>query len=109
MRLDDTSGDPYVYSYSTDGGASWVTGNTSGAVGADVTTLSVPGGILSLDMTSGTPADGDQFFIQPSTADISIGISPTDSVVVNGVGKDIFGGVYQAAGASNASTSPLTS
>lgn len=107
VRLDDTSGDPYVYSYSTDGGASWVTGNTSGAVGASVTTLSVPGGILSLDMTSGTPANGNQFFIQPSTADISIGISPTDSVVVNGVGKDIFGGMYQTT-ASNASTKYYT-
>lgn len=92
VRLDDTSGSPYAYSYSTDGGTSWVTGNTSGAAGATVT-LSVPGGILTLD-TSTAPADGDQFFIQPSTADISIAISPTDSVVVNGVGKDIFGGVY---------------
>jgi flagellar hook-associated protein 3 FlgL len=95
VRLDDTSGDPYVYSYSTDGGTSWVTGNTSGAVGAATTSLSVPGGILTLDMTSGTPANGDQFFIQPSTADISVAISPTDAVTVNGVGKDIFGGMYE--------------
>ncbi len=94
VRLDDTSGSPYTYSYSTDGGASWVTGNTSGAVGTTVP-LAVPGGILTLDTTT-APADGDQFFIQPSTADISIAISPTDAVVVNGVGKDIFGGVYQA-------------
>lgn len=89
VRLDDTSGATYSYSYSTDGGTSWATGNTSGTVGPP-TSLAVPGGILSLNDPA---ADGDQFFIQPSTADISLGISPTDSVVVNGVGKDIFGGV----------------
>ncbi|EHJ46201.1 flagellar hook-associated protein 3 [Solidesulfovibrio carbinoliphilus subsp. oakridgensis] len=92
VRVDDTtSGPTYSYSYSTDGGTSWMTGNKSGLPGPP-TSLSVPGGVLTL---SGTPADGDQFFIQPSTTDISLAISPTDSVVVNGVGKDIFGGIYE--------------
>ncbi|EFL50281.1 flagellar hook-associated protein 3 [Solidesulfovibrio fructosivorans JJ]] len=90
VRMDDTSGPQYQYSYSTDGGTSWVTGNTSSNIGPP-TTLAVPGGLLTI--TAGAPADGDQFFIQPSTADIPIGISPTDSVVVNGVGTEIFGGI----------------
>ncbi|MFU2208664.1 flagellar hook-associated protein FlgL [Solidesulfovibrio sp. C21] len=90
VRMDDTSGAKYKYSYSTDGGTSWVAGNTSSAIGPP-TTMAVPGGLLTI--TGGSPADGDQFFIQPGTADISIGISPTDSVVVNGVGTEIFGGI----------------
>ncbi len=100
---DAPAGGPYTYSYSTDGGSTWVDNNTSGTDATGNPALSVPGGILTLDETLGTPAVGDQFLIQPSTANISIGISPTDSVVVNGVGKDIFGGMYQTK-ASNAST-----
>lgn len=95
VRLDqdcDFSG-PFAYSYSTDGGRSWVTGNTSGTPSATQVSLPVPGGSLTLD--SAVPlAAGSQYFIQPSTADINMAISPTDSVTVNGVGKDIFGGVY---------------
>lgn len=88
----------FAFSYSTDGGRSWVTGNTSGTVNsvAGTVSLPVPGGSLTLTAPGAGDdlAAGDQFFIQPSTADISVAISPTDSVVVNGVGKDIFGGIY---------------
>jgi flagellar hook-associated protein 3 FlgL len=85
----------FAFSYSTDGGRSWVTGNTSGVVdtGAGTVSLPVPGGSLTLASNGDPLTAGEQFFIQPSTADISVAISPTDSVVVNGVGKDIFGGV----------------
>jgi flagellar hook-associated protein 3 FlgL len=88
------SGATFAYSYSTDGGTSWVAGNTSGTADGTSVTLSVPGGILTLGDNGSTIAAGNQFFIQPSTADISISISSTDSVVVNNVGKDIFGGIY---------------
>lgn len=96
---DFTSATPFSFSYSTDGGRSWVTGNTSGTVDTvdGLVSLPVPGGTLTLAANGGVLAAGDQFFIQPSTADISVAISPTDSVVVNGVGKDIFGGVYNGA------------
>ncbi len=90
---DFSAGATFSYSYSTDGGTTWVTGNTSSAADGTAATLAVPGGILTLTANTGTVAVGDQFFIQPSTADISLKISPTDAVVVNGVGKDIFGGV----------------
>lgn len=85
---------PLTYSYSLDGGATWVKNNTSSA-GGPPTTFTIPGeGILTIDTSDPTsPAVGDQFFIQPSSADISIAISPTDSVVVNGVGTEIFGGI----------------
>ncbi len=103
VRLDEgcdfTTNTPFAYSYSTDGGRSWVTGNTSGvpnpATGA--VSLPVPGGSLSFSqdtLGTGALAAGSQYFIQPSTANINMAISPTDSVTVNGVGKDIFGGIY---------------
>lgn len=108
VRVDSSNatfaaGSTIQYSYSLDGGVSWVGGNTSGACDGTSATLSVPGGLLQLTSSGGTLDKGSQFLIQPSTADISIAISDTDAVVVNGVGKDIFGGVYQATGASNAS------
>ena len=108
VRVDSSNanfaaGSTFNYSYSLDGGVSWVEGNTSGVCDGTSSTLSVPGGLLTLTNSGGTVSSGSQFLIQPSTADISIAISDTDSVVVNGVGKDIFGGVYKATGASNAS------
>lgn len=101
VRLDSNASlpGPYVYSYSTDGGLSWVGGNV--ASGAK---LPVPGGFLELSSGAGnTLAAGDQFTIVPNTADISVNISPSGGIVINNVGKDIFGGLYQQAGASNAS------
>jgi flagellar hook-associated protein 3 FlgL len=95
------SGSTFSYSYSLDGGSTWVTGNTSGVCDGSSAELTVPGGTLTLSANGGSLSSGSQFFIQPSTADISIAISGTDSVVVNGVGKDIFGGVYQASGDTN--------
>uniref|UniRef100_I2Q2V7 Flagellar hook-associated protein 3 n=1 Tax=Desulfovibrio sp. U5L TaxID=596152 RepID=I2Q2V7_9BACT len=97
VRADGTgtfaSGATFPYSYSTDGGTTWMTGNTSSAADGTKAALAVPGGIVTLTANGGTLAAGDQYFIQPSTANISLAISPTDSVVVNGVGKDIFGGI----------------
>lgn len=95
VRLDEDCdfSAPFAYSYSTDGGRSWVSGNTSGTPSGTTVSLPVPGGSLTLD-SAATVVSGSQFFIQPSTADINVAISPTDSVTVNGVGKDIFGGVY---------------
>ncbi|MYL84847.1 flagellar hook-associated protein 3 [Desulfovibrio aerotolerans] len=100
VRIDDnnafTNGTTFGFSYSTDGGRSWVTGNTSGTVAnpPGSVSLPVPGGNLTLTTGGDSLAVGNQFFIQPSTADITVAISPTDKVVVNGVGKDIFGGIY---------------
>ena len=103
VRLDEacdfTTNTPFAYSYSTDGGRSWVTGNTSGVPnpGDGTVSLPVPGGSLSFSQDAvgtGTLTAGSQYFIQPSTANINVAISPTDSVTVNGVGKDIFGGIY---------------
>lgn len=88
---DFSSNASFKYSYSTDGGSSWVPATTT-ADGHSLA-LSLPGGILTLETSGGTVAAGDQFFVQPSTANISVSISPSDSVVVNSVGSEIFGGI----------------
>jgi len=87
------------YSYSLDGGSHWVGGNqASGA------SLPVPGGFLTLASNGGSSLNaGDQFAIIPNTADISLQISPSGEIVINNVGKDVFGGLYQSSGSSNAS------
>jgi flagellar hook-associated protein 3 FlgL len=57
--------------------------------------LAVPGGILTLKAT--TPLQlykNDQFVIKPYRADIELNIGFNASIVVNNVGKDIFGGIY---------------
>ncbi|MFO7595244.1 MAG: flagellin [Desulfocurvibacter africanus] len=84
------------YSYSTDGGHAWVTGQTAtGGV------LAVPGGYVELTAApSGDVYSGDILTVRPHEADIKLPISGTSSVTVNAVGKDIFGGLYngEAAG-----------
>ncbi|WP_028587052.1 flagellar hook-associated protein FlgL [Desulfocurvus vexinensis] len=101
VRIDADAdlGSAIAYSYSTDGGASWVTGNSAtGGV------LTVPGGTLTLTAGGGTDLyAGDQFTLVPEEADIAVAVSDGTSVVVNNVGKDIFGGLYQAVGSTQAS------
>ena len=90
VRL-DSAGPPYTYSYSVDGGSTWVTGNE-----ATGNRLLVPGGFLDLDTSGGAAAAGDQFVIHPRRADISLEISSGEYIKINNIGKDVFGGVYQS-------------
>ncbi|HWR04756.1 MAG TPA: flagellar hook-associated protein FlgL [Humidesulfovibrio sp.] len=86
------------YSYSLDNGTTWVTGNT---VAADTTasnaTLNIAnGGLLTLTSNgSNMLQPGAQFLIKPNTANVSLQISASETLRVNDVGKDIFGGIYQ--------------
>jgi flagellar hook-associated protein 3 FlgL len=89
------SGASFTYSYSTDGGLTWTEGNTSSVVASGSAILPVPGGLLTLtEDTSSTIAAGDQYVIRPRTAYIEAQISSAQTITLNGVGKDIFGGVY---------------
>lgn len=100
VRIDTpaTASNAAVYSYSTDNGASWVTGNT-----ADDAVFAIPGGSLELALASGASLSaGEQFVVTPYEADLDLAISPTGSVTVNSVGADIFGGLYQAPGEDTA-------
>ncbi|MBU1003082.1 MAG: hypothetical protein KKE73_11250 [Proteobacteria bacterium] len=97
VRIDtggDVTTDTIEYSYSTDGGSTWVQGNQ-----AEDGLLTVPGGVLSLQPDGGTTVGAaEQFMISPHTADINLAISDSSTITINNVGKDIFGGLYQAPG-----------
>ncbi len=101
VRIDNASavnmGEVIEYSYSYDGGISWTTGNTTAAdTTSNAAQLSIPpGGVLTLASNgSNLLQPGQQFLIRPRTADIEIDISVAETVVLNDVGKEIFGGLY---------------
>ncbi len=104
VRIDSnaTVPGPVQYSYSLDGGNSWVSGlNSSNG------RLAVPGGTLELTPGTGnTISQGDQFTLDQRQARISVNISQDSEVEVNNVGKSIFGGLYQQPGANHASADP---
>jgi flagellar hook-associated protein 3 FlgL len=91
-----TAGDTIEYSYSLDGGRSWVTGKEADNE-AEPAELLVPGGSLKLAAKDGNNnlAPGDQFVIQPKLADVSVDISADNKVAINNMGSDIFGGSLQ--------------
>ena len=100
VRIDDVSNFPDVeYSYSLDGGSNWKTGNTTEVVGGHVRFL-VPGGRLEVDNIGGTSTlnDNDQILIRPNRAAINFEIAINQTIQVNHVGKDIFGGIYMKPG-----------
>ncbi|WP_320007289.1 flagellar hook-associated protein FlgL [Maridesulfovibrio sp.] len=105
VRIDkdgDVSSPPVTYSYSLDNGNTWVHSNVS----AD-NRIEVPGGSLTLSPGAGTTVSkGDQFVIRPNTADLRLDISQSQSIRVNNVGKDLFGGIYTKPGATNPTPSP---
>jgi len=87
------------YSYSLDNGLNWITGNTVAAdATSNSTTLDIAtGGLLTLTSNgSNMLQPGAQFVISPATAGVDLQISVSETVQVNDVGKDIFGGVYQS-------------
>ncbi|WP_449243292.1 flagellar biosynthesis protein FlgL, partial [Desulfovibrio sp.] len=86
-----------VYSYSTDGGVNWVTGNVQPPNGvASNVSLSIAGGLLTIASNGGNVLQpGSQFFVHARSSAIEIDISSTERVRVNEVGMDIFGGIYQ--------------
>lgn len=93
VRLDKEENGELFYSYSTDDGNNWVQVKAP----AGSTTLAVPGGYLTLDRAAVMPADAEsQFIIHPDRADIYYQIGDDSTVTVNFVGKEIFGGLYDA-------------
>ena len=88
-------GSAIEYSYSMDGGASWVQNQKN-----DVTDqIDIPGGVLNLD-TKGVPATqdylllNDQFVVHPKTAAIDLEATVNSRVQINNIGNDIFGGMH---------------
>lgn len=89
VRIDALNGSEITYSYSMDDGNNWVQAVSSDPSGR----LPIPGGSVTLG--GGTLAVGDQFMVHPYRADINMAISDTDSITVNLVGKEIFGGLFK--------------
>ena len=90
------------YSYSTDGGETWTTGNEiNQKSGNDYQDLVVPGGMLKLAPTEETGGGtsklnvGDQFTIQPRNAGHGLEVSQGNEVEINNIGPDVFGGHYK--------------
>ncbi len=95
-----------AYSYSTDGGRTWIATETQ-LNGEDYLRLSIPGGYVDVRaeievtppatplQTSKTLSAGAQFTVHPDRADLEFEIMEDTYVDVNQVGKDVFGGNYQ--------------
>ncbi|MDL2307732.1 flagellar biosynthesis protein FlgL [Desulfovibrio sp. OttesenSCG-928-C06] len=95
VRLDNVSGTTVEYSYSIDNGATWTSAKVPLGTAPQPSTLYIPGGYLDLD--SVTAADvGKQLIVKPYSADIELSIGSNASIVVNNVGLDVFGGLFQA-------------
>ncbi len=102
IRMDEDAnlglpGSEIKYSYSTDGGSSWISSVAqvpNPAVGS--ATLTVPGGFLELTGSAGvtTLNAGTQMTIHPDRAELGYEVMQNTYIPVNQVGKDIFGGVY---------------
>ncbi len=86
------------YSYSTDGGSTWIEGNSS-----EDGIFQVDGGYLDLASNGGSAVlAGDQYVITPDTAAVTLDISESSSVEISNIGLDAFGGLYQASGETDA-------
>ncbi len=90
VRIDGDDGSKLTYSYSLDDGSNW----TQVTAPSGSTELPVPGGYLNLSAAPGAVNVGEQFTIHPHRADINFDIGPSDTITVNLVGKEIFGGLY---------------
>ncbi|XPV75214.1 MAG: flagellar hook-associated protein FlgL [Desulfovibrio sp.] len=90
--------DTIEYSFSNDGGLTWITGNKAKPDGDPTkAVLSIPpGGTLTLNNGGGDPLNtGSQFVVHPRSAYIEVQINSAETVQVNDVGFDFFGGVFQ--------------
>lgn len=93
-----TSPNTFKYQYSTDNGKTWITA-TATVTTSQTARLLLPGGYMDLSVdpsatTSKIPADA-QLSIKPQRTDLSFTIMEGQTLTVNNVGKDIFGGLYK--------------
>lgn len=97
VKIDDVTGTDITYSYSLDNGSTWQ--QATAPAGSEQ--LAVPGGFLKINADIPAPvtpdafAAGQQFVVHPHRADINIDISNNQTITVNMVGKDVFGGMFQ--------------
>lgn len=105
IRFDDAvePGKDFYWSYSVDGGTSWITAKGTAPAAGEKLRLPIPGGYLDAE----TPADGSgipkdaQILVHPARADLGYEIMKDTYLPVNSVGKDVFGGYYEGKPALN--------
>lgn len=101
----------FDFSYSTDGGKTWSTGDSEvivspGPPPTSTARLILPGGYMDIGSADTTnpnntiPADG-QLILRPQRTDLSFEIMEGQHITVTNVGKDIFGGLYSTNDSSN--------
>lgn len=97
VRVDsgDTLPGNIEYSYSIDGGSTWVSGNTT-----TDGSFRIPGGTLTLEPAGTALVTGDQFAVRSENAAIEVDIGDDSNIQINSVGKDIFGGLYVSSGST---------
>ncbi len=89
VRIDSVSGSGDVeYSYSTDNGTSWSTGHSTST---SENTYLLPEG--RMEVVDGSIQEGDQFYLRPQEAKLDFQISADESLQVNNIGKQVFGGI----------------
>ncbi len=90
------AGEEFTWSYSTDGGSTWVTAKGK-TTGTDQIKLPIPGGYVEIDATAngGKISQGAQIMVHPSRSDLDYEIMKDTYLSVNSVGKDVFGGYYE--------------
>ncbi len=94
------------YSYSTDGGQTWISETVESRIddntGDALVRLPIPGGFFDIEGDETNPdnliAADTQFSIQPQRANLDYEAAQDSYITVNNVGKDIFGGVYTPQG-----------
>ncbi|MDR1857786.1 MAG: flagellar hook-associated protein FlgL [Desulfovibrio sp.] len=100
VRLDSdlpaSPGGAFDYSYSTDGGSTWIPAQGSYS-GSGKITFTVPGGFLEMENPNQTTTNtdltkGTQILIHPDRANLDYEIMKDTYITVNNVGKEIFGG-----------------
>lgn len=100
VRIDDI--DPVngkiVYSYSSDDGNNWQQANTpyDPAAPGNPCELPIPGGVLTLSNAPTLASPPEQFYVRPQRADVELNIGSNATIVINNIGSDVFGGIYEA-------------
>ncbi len=97
------NGDQFRYQYSTDSGRTWTTGEAKIAIpgitgtAAASARLTLPEGHMDVtwDNSLEKIPENAQLSIKPQRTDLSFNIMEGQTITVNNVGKDIFGGLYQ--------------
>ncbi len=102
-----------TYSYSTDNGQTWHTQTIESStdpngVADSILRLPIPGGFYDFSYTQPTPAPatttfleaGTQITLQPQSGKVDYESAQNSYITVNGIGTDIFGGLYTPQGTS---------